>query len=78
MYRPALLFLVAAFTLCNACKINFKVKSGTKRPFQAEIMIPSIGKNTERVTIDQINVVKRTMVSVNMVVKVPNLLFLNH
>lgn len=65
MCRPLLLFLFATFALCQACKIQFKIKSGTKRPFQAEVYIPSIGKQTERLEVDRINVIKRTKASIN-------------
>jgi hypothetical protein len=62
MRRSLGLLAFVIIVACNACKIEFKIKSGTKRPFQLDVLIPSIGKHTERLQIDQINAFKRTKV----------------
>ena len=57
------IFLFAIlFGSCFCCKIELKVKSATNQPFQIEINIPSIKRHTERLSIEQNGVQKKTMV----------------
>ncbi|KAI6183132.1 hypothetical protein M3Y97_00455700 [Aphelenchoides bicaudatus] len=62
MFWRCLLILCCVVIACSACKINLKIRSGTKRPFQVEVAIPSVGKQTEILEVHRIGVVKRTTV----------------
>lgn len=59
------LLLLSIFILdAYCCRIQFKVKSMTKRPFEFEAILPSINKHTERLRIEKQGVQKKTLVCV--------------
>ncbi|CAD5206980.1 unnamed protein product [Bursaphelenchus okinawaensis] len=50
MKSAVVLLLLASLVALEACKVNLKVRSQTKKPFQIQVFIPSLKQKTERVT----------------------------